>query len=96
MIRRKGVEFNSDAFNEAPRLLNLHQAAAYLSISFWSVRDYTLSGLLPTVSLPALQPREGDRRKETLRRVLIDRRDLDAFIKARKGRSTLDIQSRAR
>jgi hypothetical protein len=64
----------------APRLLNLHQAADYLGVSYWSVRDYVLADLIPTVALPALRPREGAQAGKTLRRVLIDREDLDAFV----------------
>jgi hypothetical protein len=69
---------------EGTRLLNLRQAAAYLNLSFWSVRDYVLSGRLPYVQLPPLSPREGDRPRQKLRRVLVDIRDLDAFIEAHK------------
>jgi len=43
-----------------------------------------LQGLIPSVRLPPLKPREGERPKQTLRRTLIDRADLDAFIDARK------------
>ena len=70
--------------NLAPRLLNVQQAADYLSVSFWTMRDYVLAGFVPTVQLPALRAREGARQKPSLRRVLIDRADLDAFIEARK------------
>jgi hypothetical protein len=77
-------------------VLNLKQAAAYLGVSFWSVRDWCLAGYLPTVELPALRPREGERQKDTLRRKLIDRADLDAFIEQQKGGSASDIQSAAR
>jgi hypothetical protein len=76
-----------------PRLLSLRQAAAYLGVSFWSVRDWCLAGYLRTVELPALRPREGERPKDTLRRKLIDRVDLDAFIEQQKGVSATDIQS---
>ena len=67
-----------------PRLLNLRAAAQYLGCSYWSVRDWVLAGLIPTVVLPPLRPREGGCPKTTLRRVLIDRDDLDRFIDARK------------
>lgn len=67
------------------RLLNLRQAARYLNCSYWSVRDYVLVGLLPHVALPALRPRAGDRSKGRLRRVLIDRADLDAFVERHKA-----------
>jgi len=69
-----------------PRLLNMRQAAEYLGCSFWTARDYILQGLIPVVNLPPLRPREGDRQRKTLRRVLVDRADLDAFIESRKRR----------
>ena len=78
-----------------PRLLNLHQAAAYLGVSFWSVRDYVLAGLVPSVQLPALRPREGDKPRQTLRRVLVDVEDLNAFIAQHKATNAADVQSRA-
>lgn len=76
------------ARHEAPlqRLLNMRQAAAYLGCSFWTARDYVLQGLIPVVDMPPLRAREGDRARRTLRRVLIDRADLDAFIESRKRR----------
>ena len=70
-----------------PRLLNLRQAAAYCGVSFWSLRDWCIAGYLPTVDLPPLRPREGDRPKRSLRRVLVDREDLDRFIEQRKSAS---------
>ena len=70
----------------APRLLNLRQAAQYLGCSFWTARDYVLQGLIPVVELPPLRPREGERARKTLRRILVDRADLDAFIETRKRR----------
>jgi hypothetical protein len=69
-----------------PRLLNMRQAASYLGCSFWTVRDYVLQGLIPVVEMPPLRPREGDRQRRVLRRVLIDRSDLDAFVESRKRR----------
>src|SRR3954447_5348231 len=88
------TESNTDSGHRAdavrPRLLNMRQAAAYLGCSFWTARDYILQGLIPVVDLPPLRAREGDRQRKTLRRVLVDRADLDAFIESRKrhdGRS---------
>lgn len=78
-----------------PRLLNLHQAAVYLGCSYWSVRDWVLAGLLPVVDLPPLRPRPGDRARATLRRVLVDRADLDTFIEARKTGSAPVVESAA-
>ena len=69
-----------------PRLLNMRQAAEYLGCSFWTARDYILQGLIPVVDMPPLRAREGDRQRKTLRRVLVDRVDLDAFVEARKRR----------
>ena len=68
-----------------PRLLNMRQAAAYLGCSFWTARDYILQGLIPVVNMPPLRPRDGDRQRKTLRRVLVDRADLDTFIETRKS-----------
>jgi hypothetical protein len=70
-----------------PRLMNLRQGAVYIGVSYWSLRDYVLQGLIPTVQMPPLRTREGGRQPApTLRRVLIDRLDLDAFIESRKQR----------
>jgi predicted site-specific integrase-resolvase len=68
-----------------PRLLNLHQAAKYLGCSFWTVRDYVLQGLIPVVRLPPLRARAGARQRKVLRRIVIDRTDLDKFVETHKG-----------
>jgi hypothetical protein len=81
----KDVEATS-AESITPRLLNMRQAAAYLGCSFWTARDYVLQGLIPVVEMPPLRARDGDRQRKTLRRVLIDRVDLDAFIESCKRR----------
>ena len=57
------------------RLLNLSQAAAYLGVSYWTVRDLVANGTLPRVALPGV-PSEA----RSVRRVLIDRGDLDRLI----------------
>lgn len=72
---------------EKPRLLSMRQAAVYLGFSFWTVRDYVIQGLIPSVDMPPLAPRPGGRRRKTLRRVLIDRADLDAFVASRRRRA---------
>jgi len=43
-----------------------------------------LQGLIPIVDMPPLRPRPADPRKQALRRVLVDRADLDAFVESRK------------
>jgi hypothetical protein len=80
------VDSRASAEGIKPRLLKMRQAAAYLGCSFWTARDYILQGLIPVVDLPPLRPRDGDRRRKTLRRVVVDRADLDAFIESRKRR----------
>ena len=65
------------------RLLNLHQAASYLGLSWWTTRELVMGGTIPAVRLPA--PRATDGRM--LRRILIDVADLDALIAKWKDRS---------
>ncbi len=55
------------------RLLDLHGAAGYLSISAWTVRDLEAAGVLRRVRVPASGSRD-------LRKWLFDREDLDALI----------------
>ena len=60
---------------ENRRLLNVGQAAAYLNLSPWTVRTLISNREIPVVAVPS-QRRPG----EAMRRVLIDRMDLDALI----------------
>jgi hypothetical protein len=60
-----------------PRLLDLEAAAAYLSVSPWTVRDLEAKGVLPRVRVPL--PRGGE-----LRKLLFDKADLDRLIGAWK------------
>jgi hypothetical protein len=60
-------------------LLDAEAAAAYLGISVWTVRSFVANGHLRPVRLPACR-----RRGDTTRRVLFDRRDLDALVDARR------------
>ncbi len=70
----------------APRLLNMRQAAEYLGCSFWTARDYILAGPHTCGRVAAFATARGERPRTTLRRVLVDRADLDTFIEARKRR----------
>ena len=57
-----------------PRLLSQQEAAAYLGISYWTLRDLTFRGEVPHVKIG--------------RRILVDRLDLDAYldrVKIREG-----------
>lgn len=54
------------------RLLGIHEAASYLSVSSWTIRDLVWSGALPEVRIG--------------RRLLFDVKDLDALIETSKQR----------
>ena len=68
------------------RLLDVYGAAAYLNLSPWTIRDYIARGILRTVQLPASEGREGEPpRTKPLRRVLIDRAELDRLVDQGRG-----------
>ena len=60
------------------RLLDLAQAAAYLGVSTWTIRDYLAAGLLTRVTLPT----SGG---APLKRVLVEVGDLDRLIEVGRG-----------
>ncbi len=60
------ADSQSAAADQNRRLLTLEQAAAYLALSTWTVRDLVWKGRLPVVRLT--------------RRLHFDRRDLDRLI----------------
>jgi hypothetical protein len=62
-----------------PRLLDLLQAAGYLSVSPWTIRSLEATGVLSRVRIPLSEGRE-------LRKLLFDRRDPDRLIDAWKDR----------
>jgi hypothetical protein len=64
-----------------PRLLGLAQAAAYVSLSPWTIRGYLAAGILKRVDLPSA--RRGRTQRRT-RRVLLDRADLDQLVEHSK------------
>jgi hypothetical protein len=68
----------------ACRLLDLQAAARYLGISYWTMRDLAMGGSIPIVRFPCPRARDG----RVIRRVLIDLRDLDAFIEQNKELNT--------
>ena len=53
-----------------PRLLSQQDAASYLGISYWTVRDLVFRHELPHVKIG--------------RRILVDRIDLDAYLERSK------------
>ena len=66
----------------SPRLLDLDAAAAYSGIAYWSLRRLVASGTIPIVRLPAPGATDG----RAMRRILIDRGDLDQLIERFKER----------
>ena len=56
-----------------PRLLSQREAATYLGISYWTLRDLTFRGEVPYVKIR--------------RRILVDRLDLAAYLDRMKVRS---------
>ncbi len=68
-----------------PRLLGVREAAHYLGISAWSIREWIAAGVVPCVKV--LLPTTTKRRGETCRRVLVDVRDLDTLIERWKAKS---------
>jgi len=56
-----------------PRLLSLEDAARYLGVSPWTVRELEWSGVLPRVRIPLGNGKE-------LRKLLFDREDLNRLI----------------
>lgn len=56
-----------------PRLLSQREAAIYLGISYWTLRDLTFRGEIPHVKIR--------------RRILVDRLDLEAYLDRMKVRS---------
>lgn len=78
------------AIPEGARLLDLHQAAVYTGLSYWTIRDWIAEGLLKVVKLPCGRHRirggvvtrkAGD---VSARKILIDRQDLDMLIEDSK------------
>ena len=67
-----------------PRLMTMRDAAAYISVSYWTMRRYVFGGHIATVRLPGLG------RKTDRPRLLLDRADLDAWIASHKHTETLE------
>lgn len=85
----------------SPRLLTLKQGAAYVGVSYWTLRDLVLNGTVPPVRVPSGRIPSGrnhgrkrqervlvpasDPRVKSLRKLLVDRFDLDRLIATWKG-----------
>lgn len=62
-----------------PRLLDVNAAAAYLSVSPWTIRDLEAAGELHRVRLPL--------GRSEVRRLLFDRLDLDRLVDRSRARA---------
>ena len=91
MTENKGKCCRAKDAESCVRLLDLHQAAAYVGLSYWTLRDYVHDGLIPAVRLPCARRRAkggiivrraGD---TSARRILVDRADLDRLIEDSKA-----------
>jgi hypothetical protein len=72
------------------RLMSLRQGAEYSGLSYWLLRDYCLDGILPIVRLPGsrLKGKNGiscHSTEHTIRKIMIDRDDIDRLIQECKG-----------
>jgi len=87
--RRNGSPVHTTAAPGWPRLLSLELAALYLGVSIWVMREYVDSEAITPVALPRPNTRRMHRHRpvsDSLRRLLIDRADLDALVEAWKER----------
>ena len=64
-----------------PRLVSLTEAASYLRVSVWTVRDWAAAGIVRRVRLPGSA---NNRTTGSLHRILFDVRDLDALVERSK------------
>lgn len=62
---------SASVINSSPRLLTVKEAASYLGSTVWFVRSLGWTGAVPHVRFG--------------KRILFDRRDLDAFIERQKS-----------
>jgi hypothetical protein len=75
-----------------PRLLDIHLAAQYLSLSKQAIYDYVAAGILTPVSMPGclLRSRTGGQviarpEQRRMAKILLDKNDLDRLIDAKKA-----------
>jgi hypothetical protein len=80
--QKKTVYEGAQDSTSGARVLDLHAGAEYIGVSYWTLRDLVLAGIIPTVKIPSTRVRDG----RSIRRTLVDRRDLDAFIDSNKER----------
>jgi hypothetical protein len=67
--------------------LGLDDAARYLSVNPWLVRELIAAGTIRPVAIPLPPDRRGRRQRGVVRKVLLDVRDLDALVERAKAGS---------
>jgi hypothetical protein len=77
-LARAGERAVAELWPIQPRLLGLKDAALYLSVSTWTLRDWLARGIVARVEPPGADGKN-------LERLLFDRLDLDALVDAWKG-----------
>jgi hypothetical protein len=81
LAENKDVKRGALAYSAvSPRLLTADQAARYLGISYWSVRNLEAAGTLKRISIPG-------RLGNDMRRLLYDKADLDRHIQLWKDQN---------
>ncbi len=73
-----------DKIRGEQRLMGANEAAKYLGLSYWTLRELIWSGALPLVQLPN---KSGGR----LRKILVDKSDLDRLIERSKENGSLSV-----
>lgn len=87
---KKDTKRAQDMESSAPRLLSLRDAADYLGVSYWTIRDWISDGVVARVRLPGSRLRNGKGKlvspstSHSMRKFLLDRRDLDKLIEEHK------------
>jgi excisionase family DNA binding protein len=84
---QRGTQDRTSAVPGWPRLLSLEEAARYLGVSPWTARELVNAGSIPVTSIPRPQTARMRRRRsvhDSLRRLLIDRCDLDRLVETWK------------
>jgi len=91
VVEAKEERGRTSDMKSVARLMNLRQAGQYLNVSYWIVRDWVLDGILPVVRLPGARLREKGGKviarstSHSMRKILVDCRDLDRLIEQSKG-----------
>ncbi len=78
------MTMRKDRMKGEQRLMGANEAARYLGLSYWTLRELIWSGSIPLVQLPN---KTGGR----LRRILVDKSDLDRLIERSKENGSLSV-----